>query len=124
MIAWQTKPGLGRSVRWLISFFVVGMAAARAEQGVLVLQVQDFHRHAISGLQMRAEGSPAAAPTDKAGLAHLPLDRAVASGQWVTLYLVNPQRDLAFLSPWDARTIVPPFDKATEVLVVLVAVAI
>jgi hypothetical protein len=44
-----------------------------AEQGVLVLQVNDVHRQAIASLQLRAEGGAVGAPTDVAGIARIPL---------------------------------------------------
>ena len=44
-----------------------------AEQGVLVLQVEDIHKRAVPALQMRAEGGAVAAPTDVAGIARIPL---------------------------------------------------
>ena len=90
-----------------------------AEQGVLVLQVKDIHGQAILGLQLRAEGGSVSAPTDVAGVARIPLSTQTKPGARLALQLVRPPRDLVFISPWDAQVMVPPFDSAKEVLIVL-----
>ena len=90
-----------------------------AEQGVLVLQVKDIHGQAILGLQLRAEGGSVSAPTDVAGVARILLSTQTKPGARLALQLVRPPRDLVFISPWDAQVMVPPFDSAKEVLIVL-----
>ena len=90
-----------------------------AEQGVLVVQVKDIHKQRHPALQLRAEGGAVGAPTDVAGIARIPLSPQTKSGDRVSLQLIKPQRDLVFISPWDEQVIVPPFDSAKEVLIVL-----
>src|SRR5260370_31140730 len=95
------------------------VASMSAEQGVLVVQVKDIHQRAIKGLQLGEEGSAVSAPTDDSGLAGIRLSPQTKKGTWVAVQLVKPQTDLVFISPWDGHMIVPPFDSATEVQVVL-----
>ncbi len=103
----------------LAVLFLVCIASLSAEQGVLVIQVKDIHQRAIKGLQLRVEGSAVSAPTDDSGLTRIQLSSQTKQGVWVAVQLVKPQADLVFISPWDAHVIVPPFDSATEVPVVL-----
>ena len=106
-------------MRLLPVLLLGSIAPLSAEQGVLVLQVKDIHERAISGLQLQAEGSAVSAPTDDSGLARIRLSPQTKQGTWVAVRLVKPATDLVFISPWDAHVIVPPFDSATEVPVVL-----
>jgi len=102
--------------------FVLLLAVASslsAEQGVLVVQVRDIHKRAVPGLQLRAEGGNVSPATDVAGVARIALAPQTRSGDRVRLQLVKPPRDLVFISPWDEQVIVPPFDSAKEVLLVL-----
>ncbi len=99
--------------------FLAAASSLCADAGVLVVQVQDIHKKALTKLQLRAEGGAVAPPTDVAGIARLPLSPGTKAGERVGLQLVMPPRDLVFISPWDAEVIVPPFDSSKEVLVVL-----
>ena len=83
------------------------------------MRVTDFKQHAIPGLQLRAEGGPPGAPSDDGGVARLSLDPKVKPGQWIALQLFKPKQDLVFISPWDTRVIVPPFDSVSEIPIVL-----
>jgi tetratricopeptide (TPR) repeat protein len=95
------------------------IAPLAAEQGVLVVRVKDIHQHAMKGLQLRVEGSAVGAPTDDSGLARIRLSPQTKQGSWVAVQLVKSQTDLVFISPWDGQVMVPPFESATEVPVVL-----
>jgi tetratricopeptide (TPR) repeat protein len=108
------------NMRRLAVFLLVFAASLSAEQGVLALTAKDIHERAIKGLQLQAEGSAVSAPTDDSGLARIRLSPLTKQGTWLVIRLVKPKKDWVFISPWDGRVLVPPFDSATEVPIVLV----
>ena len=105
----------------LFALVLVCTASLSAEQGVMVLQVNDIKGRAMKGLQLQAEGSAVSAPTDDSGIARIRLSSQTIQGSWVAIRLVKPPTDLVFISPWEARVIVPPFTSSMEVPVVLAA---
>ena len=90
-------------------------AVAWAEQGVLVLHVKDPQGKPLAGVQLATEGdgSPSGL-TDRAGKTRLRLAPQTRAGAWVTLQIVRTPRDVVFISPWNQRALVPPFENETD----------
>jgi len=86
-----------------------------AEQGVLVIHVSDTQKRPISGVQLATEGDGSVgAPTDVAGKTRIRLAPQTRPQSWVTLQIVKSLRDLVFISPWDGRAQVPPFENESD----------
>jgi tetratricopeptide (TPR) repeat protein len=106
-------------MRWRFILLLAVTYSLSAEQGILLVHVKDIQKRAIPSLQLRVEGAEVSAPTDVSGIARLPLSPQTKPGVRIGLHLVEPPRELVFISPWDEQVVVPPFDSAKEVLVVL-----
>lgn len=91
------------------------MGSAQAETGVLVLHVADPQTRAIPNVTLSVKGDGSAgAPTDRSGRTRIRLAPQTRPGAWVSLQLVRTPRDLVFISPWDGRVRVPPFENESE----------
>ena len=105
-----------RAVLLLIVFSVV-TCTMLAEEGVLVLVVMDTEQHPFANVRIGAAGD-AGAPqfTDQNGKARLRLAPNTKPAVWVTLQLMGAPDglDLAFISPYDGRIRVPPFDNEQD----------
>ncbi|MDQ6704714.1 MAG: tetratricopeptide repeat protein [Acidobacteriota bacterium] len=85
-----------------------------AEQGMLSVHIANPQGRPISGVVLGTlgEGSTSS-PTDRSGKTRLRLAPGIQPGAWVALQ-VAAQRDLVFVSPWNARARVPPFENPSE----------
>ncbi len=85
-----------------------------AEEGILVVYVADTKEQPISGVQMSIEGTGTISPpSDRSGKTRIRLTHDTRAGDWVTLLVVkwlSHEQELVFISPWNRRVIVPPFD--------------
>ena len=105
-----------RAVLLLIVFLLV-TCAMLAEEGVLVLVVMDPEQHPFANVRIGAAGDGGAPQfTDQNGKARLKLAPNTKPAAWVTLQLMGMPDglDLAFISPYDGRIRVPPFDNEQD----------
>lgn len=98
--------------------------SAYAEGGILVAHVTNVEGQALPGiiLSPRGDGS-ISPPTDRAGRTRIKLAVGTLPGKWVTLQVVGRQgvsNRWVFISPWDARVLVPPFDNESDNIVSIV----
>ncbi|HEX6899143.1 MAG TPA: tetratricopeptide repeat protein [Thermoanaerobaculia bacterium] len=97
---------------------VLGLSTPlRAEEGILVVHVEDVKGNPVSGVTLAPKGDGAAgAPTDKLGKTRLRLAPATKSGHWVTLQIIPKKGgpDWVFVSPWNQRALVPSFANDSE----------
>ena len=103
----------------ILTLAVIGclVVTVNAEEGVLVLHVTSTEGRALPGvvLSPRGDGS-VSSPTDRAGRTRMKLAPDTRPGKWVTLQVVQRAgaNSWVFISPWDARVIVPPFDNESN----------
>jgi hypothetical protein len=89
--------------------------AGRAEQGVLVLHVGNPEGQPLQGVQLSTLGDGSSGPpTDRAGKSRIRLAPQTRPGDWVSLQIARAPRELAFISPWDGRVRVPPFENESD----------
>jgi len=105
--------------RWLIQsvLLLLFVRFAAAEEGILVLVVTDPGQHPFAGVRIGAQGDGGSPQTtDQNGKARLRLASNTKPAAWVTLQLLGGPNDmdLVFLSPYDSRVRVPPFDNEQE----------
>ncbi len=100
----------------LVLTLVSATALARAERGILVVHVKDVQSHPIESLGIGTEGEGDTANTDVSGLARLRLAPQTRAKTWLSLQLVHAPRgkDFVMISPWNGRTLVPPFENESE----------
>jgi uncharacterized protein YkwD len=111
----------GFSHRWrsglLLSVFMLATCTVLAEEGVLVLVVMDTEQHPFANVRIGAAGDSGSPEfTDQNGKARLKLAPSTKPAAWVTLLLMSVPNglDLAFISPYDGRIRVPPFDNEQD----------
>jgi uncharacterized protein YkwD len=111
----------GFAHRWravlLLVLFALAACTVLAEEGVLVLAVMDTEQHPFANVQIGAAGDGGSPQfTDQNGKARLKLAPNTKPAAWVTLQLMGAPNglDLAFISPYDGRVRVPPFDNEQD----------
>src|SRR5208337_1623917 len=104
-----------RAAVLLLIFLLVTCTAA--EEGVLVLIATDTGDHPFPNVRIGAAGD-AGSPqiTDQNGKARLKLAPGTKPNTWVKLLIGNAPGgvDVAFVSPYDSRVRVPPYDNEQE----------
>jgi tetratricopeptide (TPR) repeat protein len=115
---------MSRMTRWYWFSFVcvvslwqcLSAGTLWAEAGILVVNVQDVHKHPVRGVQIGVEGDGGSAITDDHGKARIPLAAQNKQKDWVSLQILKspPGKDLVMVSPWDSRTQVPSFENESE----------
>ena len=111
----------GFAYRWraglLLIVFLLVTCTMLAEEGVLVLVVMDTEQHPFANVRIGAAGDGGSPQfTDQNGKARLRLAPNTKPAVWVTLQLMGAPNglDLAFISPYDGRIRVPPFDNEQD----------
>ena len=95
---------------------------ALAEQGILVVHVSDPQERPIEGVTLATQGDGSTgAPTNRQGRTRIKLAAQTRAKTWVTLQVVQPQ-NLVFISPWNERVQVPPFENESENFVPVVLI--
>ena len=101
---------------------VVMCGMALAEQGILVVHVSDPQDRPIQAVSLAAQGDGSTgAPTNGQGRTRIALAVQTRAKTWVTLQIIRPQ-NLVFVSPWNKRVQVPPFDNESENFVPVVLI--
>ncbi len=105
-----------RAVVLLVAFMLL-TCTVLAEEGMLVLVVMDTEQHPFANVRIGTAGD-AGSPqfSDQNGKARLKLAPGTKPAAWVTLLLMSAPNDLdlAFISPYDGRIRVPPFDNEQD----------
>lgn len=102
---------------WLLALALACPLPLWAEEGILVVHVEDTKGNPVSGLEIAPKGDGApGAPTDRLGKTRLRLAPATRPGQWVSLQLLPRKNgpDWVFVSPWNQRTLIPSFANESE----------
>jgi len=102
---------------WIFALVLLLPSQLRAEEGILVVHVEDTKGSPVSGIELAPKGDGApGAPTDRLGKTRLRLAPATRPGQWVTLQILPRKSgpDWVFVSPWNQRTLVPSFANESE----------
>jgi len=95
---------------------------ASAEQGILVVHVSDPQDRPIQNVQLATDGDGSVGGlTDVGGRTRIRLAAQTRAKTWVTLQIIQPQ-NLVFVSPWDKRVQVPPFENESENFVPVVLI--
>jgi tetratricopeptide (TPR) repeat protein len=91
-----------------------GLLCAQGE--ILRVNVQDFHKQPIFGVQIEVEGDGGSAVTDVQGKARIRLPAPNKSKDWVSLEILKspPGRDLVMVSPWDSWTQISSFENESD----------
>src|ERR1700755_181357 len=93
----------------------------RAEEGVLVVNVADTENQPIPGVVLSTTGDSSTSPaTDVAGKTRIKLAPQTKPGSEVELVIVRASQDLVFISPWNYRVLVPPFENNSQTAVKVV----
>src|SRR6185295_2728613 len=96
--------------------------AARAEDGILVVHIAYLDKKPLPRMRIGTTGDGSIEVTDVAGRARIRLAPGVKAGQEVALQVVPGENDKdfwVFISPWDQRALVPPFEGGGAAPVVL-----
>ena len=109
----MTPSKLAGSWGWIV---LLAPWLLQAEQAILVLHIKDLHNHPIENVRLRAGDTSVSAPTDNYGEARIQLPPHTKPNAGASLEIVGDLkgRDLVFISPWDGRTRVPPFDNEAD----------
>lgn len=102
---------------WVLALALALSSPLRAEEGILVVHVEDTKGSPVSGVELAPKGDGApGAPTDRLGKTRLRLAPATQPGQWATLQILPRKSgpDWVFVSPWNQRTLVPSFANESE----------
>jgi len=93
-----------------------------AEDGVLIVHVTYLGKKPIPGVRIGTTGDGSTVTTGVEGKARIRLAPGVKDGQEVALQVVPREGDKeswVFISPWDQRVLIPPFEGGQAVSVVL-----
>ena len=115
---------ISRFVLILALCVYVGVALVWSETGSLVVLVQDAQKRPVRGVEIGVEGSGGSKVTGDDGKALLPLAKDNNENDWVSLQILHspPGKDLVMVSPYDNRTLVPPFKNKADNFVRVVVV--
>jgi uncharacterized protein YkwD len=105
-----------RAVLVLLTFALL-TCTVLGEEGVLVLVVMDTEQHPFANVRIGTAGDSGSPEfSDQNGKARLKLSPNTKPAAWVTLLLMSAPNglDLAFISPYDGRIRVPPFDNEQD----------
>jgi len=99
------------------SFGLVCLAAlaaitAQAETGILWVKVLNLKNTPVRKVGVGTEGPGSSALTDDRGLARIRLAPQTKPGTWVTLEVSGG--NYAFVSPWNRKVLIPPFENESE----------
>jgi tetratricopeptide (TPR) repeat protein len=98
--------------------------AAWAEDGILVVHVHFLDKKPLPRVRIGTAGDGSIEVTDVASRARIRLAPGAKAGQEVGLQVVPGENDKdswVFISPWDQRALVPPFEGGGAVPVILLA---
>src|SRR5262245_2519894 len=96
----------------LVCLATLAAGAAQAETGILWVKVLNLKNTPVRKISVGAEGPGSSALTDDRRLARIRLASQTRPGTWVTLEVSSG--NYAFVSPWNRKILVPPFENESE----------
>ena len=105
-------PCVFSSAHWPVCLVTLAATVAQAETGILWVKVLNLKNTPVPKISVGAEGSGSSAITDDRGLARIKLAPQTMPGAWGTLEVSGGA--YAFVSPWNRKVLVPPFEKESE----------
>src|SRR5262245_29167727 len=96
----------------LVCLATLAAITAKAEPGILWVKVLNLKNLPIRGISVGTEGPGSSAMTDDRGLVKIKLASQTRPGTWVTLEVSSG--NYAFVSPWNRKILVPPFENESE----------
>jgi len=96
----------------LVCLATFAAITAQAEPGILWVKVLNLKNAPIRKISVGTEGPGSSALTDDRGLARIKLAPQTRPGTWVTLKVSSG--NYAFVSPWNRKVLVPPFENESE----------
>src|SRR5262245_4614911 len=96
----------------LVCLGTLAAITAQAEPGILWVKVLNLKNAPVRKVSVGAEGPGSSALTDDRGLARIRLAPQTRPGTWVTLEVSSG--NYAFVSPWNRKILVPPFENESE----------
>lgn len=96
----------------LICLATLTAVAAQAESGILWVKVLNLKDRPIRKVSVGTQGPGSPALTDDRGLAKIRLAPQTRAGTWVTLEVSSGHYE--FVSPWNRKVLVPPFENESE----------
>lgn len=99
-----------------LSIAFIYLSVLYAEDHILMIHVKNTKGKPIPGVKLTTRGPGSGYPTDRNGKARIRLANETQPGCLVSLQIewVSSGRDLVFISPWDGRVRVPPFENESE----------
>jgi tetratricopeptide (TPR) repeat protein len=98
-----------------LAAFSLAIGPLLGEQGVLWVTVEDPQSRGIAGVQLGTKGpGSTGSRTGRDGKSKIALAPGTHAGSWVALKVVTAPKEMVFLSPWDGRVRVPPFENESE----------
>jgi tetratricopeptide (TPR) repeat protein len=96
----------------------------RAEQGFVLVLVQDTQHRPVRGVEIGIEGVGGSKITGNDGKAQIAVGAGTKVGDWIPLAILHSPsgKDLAMVSPWDGRAQAPPFEDKPENFIRVVVV--
>src|SRR5215475_8874806 len=105
----------------LVSLATLAVITTQAEQGILWVKVLNLKDRPISEVSVGTEGPGSSAMTDDRGLVKIKLAAQTRPGTWVTLEVSSG--NYAFVSPWNRKILLPPFENESENFVTVYLIA-
>src|SRR5215475_9954811 len=96
----------------LVCLATLAAIAAQAETGILWVKVLNLKNTPVRKISVGTEGPSSSTLTDDRGLARIRLAPQTRHGTWVTLEVSGGA--YAFVSPWNRKVLVPPFENESE----------
>lgn len=99
-----------------LSIAFIYLSVLYAEDGILMIHVKNTKGKSIPGVKLTTRGPGSGSLTDHNGKARIRLANETKPGSLVSLQIewVSSGRELVFISPWDGRVRVPPFENESE----------
>jgi tetratricopeptide (TPR) repeat protein len=96
----------------LVCLAALAATAAQAETGILWVKVLNLKDRPVRKISVGTEGPGSSALTDDRGMARIRLAPQTRPGTWVTLEVSSSA--YAFVSPWNRKVLIPPFENESE----------
>ncbi|MGA8028139.1 MAG: tetratricopeptide repeat protein [Bryobacteraceae bacterium] len=101
----------------------VGVGTLQAQQSLLTVHVADTLGRPKPNVTLATDGSGSVGPpTDVGGRTRIQLSSDTRPGTEIALQVIRAPADFVFLSPWNNRVIVPPFENTSQHFVEVILV--
>src|SRR5262245_46599793 len=96
----------------LVCLATLAAITAQAETGILWVKVLNLKNTPVPKISVGTEGPGSSTLTDDRGLARIRLAPQTRPGAWVTLEVSGGA--YVFVSPWNRKVLIPPFENESE----------